>query len=124
MDKKLLPVEERRVFFRAELPQNKYLTSAPLIQVRLPDSSIGKERVTCCAPVLVEVDRELRSGSKAYLPTYLLLTSFVPIADLGASYLLTVLQCYQQAFRVTCKITSFGNMVVGKANVFERITFP
>ena len=41
---------------------------------------IGKEYITCCAPVLVEVDRELRSRSKAYLLTHLILTYLVPVA--------------------------------------------
>ena len=66
---------EKRAVFRAELSQNKYLIYASLIQVQLPDPRIGKENVTCCAPVLVELDRELRSRSEAYLLTHLLLTS-------------------------------------------------
>ena len=63
----------------AYLPQKKYLTYASLIQVQLPDPRIGKEHVTC-APVLVEVDKELRSRSEAYLLTHLLQTSLVSIA--------------------------------------------
>ena len=48
--------------------------------MQLSDWRTGKEHVTCCAPVLVEVERELHPRSKAYLPTHLLLTSLVPIA--------------------------------------------
>ena len=75
---------EKRVVFRAELPQNKYLTYASLIQWQLPDLRIGEEHVTCCAPVLVEIDKELRSRSEAYLLTHLLLTTPVPIARMQA----------------------------------------
>ena len=57
--------EESRVF-RAELPRKIYLTYTSVIQVQLPDSRIGKEYVTCCAPVLVEVDKDLLSRSEAY----------------------------------------------------------
>ena len=46
--------------------------------MQLPNSTIGKERVTYCTPVFVEVARELRSRSKAYLLIYSLLTSLVP----------------------------------------------
>ena len=52
VDKKLLPVEERRAVFKAELHRNEYLTYVSLIQVQLPDSRMGKEHVTRCAPVL------------------------------------------------------------------------
>ena len=76
--------KEKRTVFRAELPQNRYLTYASLVQVQLPDSRIGKQHVTCCAPVLVEVDRELGSRSKAYSMTHLLLTPPVPVAWMQA----------------------------------------
>ena len=39
---------ERRAVFRAELPQNEYLTYVSLIQMQLPDSRIGRGHVTCC----------------------------------------------------------------------------
>ena len=39
--------------------------------MQLPDSSPVKEHVTCCAPVLLEGDKELHSRSKAYLLTHL-----------------------------------------------------
>ena len=77
-------VDKKRAVFRDELPQNKFLTYAFLIQVQLPDRRVGKEHVTCCAPGLVEVDRELHSGSEAYLLTHLLLTSLVPMAWMQA----------------------------------------
>ena len=53
-------------------------------QVQLPDSRIEKTNITCCAPVGVEVDRELRTRSVAYLLTYLLLIFFLPIDWLHA----------------------------------------
>ena len=48
---------EKRAVFGAELPHNKYLTHASLIQMQLPDSRTGKEHITYFAPVLLEVDR-------------------------------------------------------------------
>ena len=33
--------------------------------MQLPESRIVKEQIICCTPVLVEVDIELRSRSKA-----------------------------------------------------------
>ena len=75
---------EKSAIFRAELPQNKYLTYASLIQVQLPDSMIGKEHVTCCAPVLAEVDTELHSRSTACLLTHLILTSLLPVTSMQA----------------------------------------
>ena len=81
VNNKLLPVKEKRgPFSGAELPQNRYLTHASLIQMQLSDSRPGKEHVTYCAPVLEEVDRELHSRPKSYLLTHLLLISLVPIA--------------------------------------------
>ena len=41
--------------------------------MRLIDSRIGKEHFTCCTPVLVEIDIELRSRLKAYFLIYSLL---------------------------------------------------
>ena len=70
---------ERKAVFRAELPQSKYLTYASLIQIQLPDSRIWKWLVTCCASALIELDRELRSRSEAYLLTHLLQTSLLPV---------------------------------------------
>ena len=81
--KKLLSAE-RRVVFRAELPQNKWLANASIFQVQPPSSMIGKVNITCCTPVLVEEDRELRSRSNGIFTTYLLLRSLVPIAWIQA----------------------------------------
>ena len=47
--------------------------------MQLSDWRTRKEHVTCCAPVLVEVERDFHYRWKAYLPTHLLLTSLVPI---------------------------------------------
>ena len=41
--------------------------------MQLIDSRIGKEHFTCCIPVLVEINIELRSRTKAYLLIYSLL---------------------------------------------------
>ena len=76
--------KEKRAVFRAGSPQNKYLTYEFFMQVQLPDPRMGKEHVTWCALVLVEVDTELRSRSEAYLLTHLLLTSLVPMAWMQA----------------------------------------
>ena len=74
MDKELLPVKDtKEPFSELNCLKNKHLTYASLIQMRLIDSKIGKEHFTCCTPVLVEIDIELRSRSKAYLLIYSLL---------------------------------------------------
>ena len=68
MDKKLLPVEDRREPFKDLncLKMNIWLMH-PWSKCSCLIHGMGKEHVICCAPVLVEVDKELPSRAGAYL---------------------------------------------------------
>ena len=64
-----------------------WIVSKQIFDLCIPDPSaaarlknrIGKEHATCCALVLA-VERKLRSRSKAYLLTHLILTPLVTVA--------------------------------------------
>ena len=72
---------------REERYFQSWIVSKQIFDLCIPDLSaaarlkdrIGKEHATCCALVLA-VDRKLRSRSKAYLLTHLILTSLVTVA--------------------------------------------